>query len=252
MPRMLDMDSFDIPGGGNFGFSGAKIATLGASTYTLVDVEIDETGSVEDFKTNLEQMMIEVVEAAKLFPTAENILMRVTTFGSQHKQTKGIREIHGYLPLADIDISLYKINPTGNTPLYDAAYTSIGAMLTYANELQKQDYDVNGISIIITDGVNNDSIMTADSIRKLIDEAKQGEKIQSLTTVLVGVVSNNNRIKQILKDFSNAVGFNQYIDMGSTSAKAFAKLTGFISKSISSTSTSINSGTSVLVNAPTF
>ena len=250
MPRMLDMDSFDIPGGGNFGFSGAKIATLGASTYTLVDVELDETGSVDSFKSNIEQMMVEVVEAAKLFPTAENILMRVTAFGSQHKN--GIREIHGYLPLADIDLSLYKIDPNGMTPLYDAAYTSIGAMLTYANELQNQDYDVNGISIIITDGVNNDSVMTADSIRKLIDESRQGEKIQSLTTVLVGVVSNDNRIKQILKNFSNAVGFNQYIDMGSTSAKAFAKLTGFISKSISSTSSSINSGTSVLVNAPTF
>ena len=248
MPNMMqDMENFKVPGG-NFGFSGARIENLEASTYTLVDVEFDETGSVDNFKVLLEKMAIEIVEACRMFPTAENILLRVTAFSSMHKS--GIREIHGYLPLVDIDTSLYKLNPDGGTPLYDAAYSSIGAMLTYADELQKQNYDVNGITIIITDGDDNRSTMTEKSLRQLIDESKKGEKIQTLTSVLVGVVKDNQRIRDILKDFSNNVGFNQFIEMKDTSPKAFAKLTGFISKSISVTSTSINSGTSVLVNAP--
>ena len=54
MPRMnVDVDNFTIAGNNNFGFSAEKIENLGAANYTLVDIQIDETGSVYNFKDDL-------------------------------------------------------------------------------------------------------------------------------------------------------------------------------------------------------
>lgn len=245
MPRMnIDTDNFTIAGNNNFGFSAEKIENLGAANYTLVDIQVDETGSVFGFQHDLILTLKNIYEACKLFPTAENILLRVSSFSTMYKTN--LKEFHGFLQLKNIDSNSYKLNPNGTTPLYDAFYTSIGATLKYAENLRNSDYDVNGICIVITDGEDNASVMTPNEIKKLVDESKKNEKIESLTTILVGVNS------PYLFNFHNNAGFDQFIDMPDASPKNFAKLANFISKSVSSVSSSINQGKSALIAAPVF
>ena len=50
MPRLdgLDIETHTMPG--NFTFTGARIAGLGATEYTLVDIEVDMSSSVSSFR----------------------------------------------------------------------------------------------------------------------------------------------------------------------------------------------------------
>lgn len=247
MPRMnVEVDNFNIVGNNNFGFSAEKIENLGAASYTLVDIQVDETGSVSSFKNDLVATLKNIYEACKLFPTAENILLRVSSFSTKYKNN--LKELHGFMQLKNIDPNSYNLYPDGGTPLYDSFYSSIGATLNYAENLRNSDFDVNGICIVITDGDDNASIMTAKSIKQLIDDSKKNEKIESLTTILVGVGLSSSYLSNFQKD----TGFDQYINMPDASPKNFAKLANFISKSVSSVSSSINQGKSALITAPVF
>ncbi len=238
MPRLDgDMENFRM--GGNFDFTGARMEQLGASEYTLVTIAVDETGSVNGFEDQLRDMLVAAVESCKSSDRAENLLVRVIKFGTQYPQ--GVDEVHGFKALADIDVADYeRLRPGHMTPLYDAAYSSVGAMNSYGEQLAEEAYMANAICFIITDGADNRSVTTPTMLKEELRKGVSGEYLESMISILVGV--NAQQYQRELEDFQQAVGIDHYKDAGDANSRNLAKLADFVSTSIQSQSQSLGTG----------
>lgn len=233
MPR-LDDSQLLTQKVGTFQFSGTRPDKLGSTEYTLVTIVLDTTGSVSGFESDLLKCVQEAAEACNKSPRANNLLLRYVNFNTS------VAEKHGFTPLASIDIKGYpKPYCNGLTALYDACYSAIGASNDYGKILNASDRDVNGIVFVITDGFDNASKMSVDDVARKLQEGVTGEYLESLTAILIGI--NASASNTILNAFAQKVGM-QYIDAGNIDQKSLARLAQFISKSISSTSTSLGSG----------
>lgn len=232
MPRLDDsMQSHKI--GGSFTFSAARVERLGAiaSEYTLVDIAIDVSGSVLCFAKQLKEMLFNTVQGCKKGPRSESVLLRVILFSS--KYSNGVNEIHGYKPLSEIDPNTYpNLQPGGETPLYDACYSVIGAQNTYAQKLKDQDFSSNGIAYIITDGGENASVATAQMVSDEAKKSVSGEVLESMISILIGINASN--YSKWLSRFQKEAGLTQYIDAGDATPGKLAKLGNFMSQSTSS------------------
>lgn len=240
MPRLMqeNMETLRI-GGKGFTFSGTKIDHLGATEYTLVTIAVDETGSVSGFADELRKMLVMAVEACKKSPRSDNILVRAITFSD--KYPNGVKEIHGFRPLAEIDTAAYPdIVPGGLTPLCDACYSSIGATNAYGEQLSKQDFGVNGICFVITDGGENRSVATMAMVKEEIRKSVSGEKLESMVSILVGI--NTKECRDALDEFYKEAGLTQYVDAGDATPRRLAKLAQFVSTSVSSQSHALGTG----------
>jgi uncharacterized protein YegL len=240
MPRLTDatMQQGTVRGVQAFKFSGTKIENLGATEYTLATIAIDATGSVSGFENQLKECLKTSIRSLKKSPRSDNMLVRVILFSTS--LPSGVEEIHGFKPLAEIDPDSYPdIVPGGGTPLYDAAFSAIGATNAYGKQLTEQDFLVNGIVIVITDGDDTSSRSTTKMIKKEVERGMKGEEIESIVTVAVGV--NAQMYKDRLELLETEAGM-QYIDAGDATPGKLAKLAGFISQSVSSQSQSLGTG----------
>lgn len=249
MPRLMgNADNMDgtvvIPGSvGGFTFSTTKVEKLTAMSYTLVDIEIDKSGSVHSFTKEIIECLKEAVRSCAKSPRAENLLVRVNVFNN------GLDELHGFLPLKDIDPEKYDIGtPYGMTALYDALYSGVGSVATFAKTLSEQGYSVNGICIVITDGMNNDSTATEKMVADKKVQAVQDEDIESLLGIVIGVNANGRSgyhgktIADVLNEMKDNIGFEQFVNAGDANKETLAKVAQFVSKSVSSQSQSLGTG----------
>jgi len=241
MPKLLKDDtvleqrSLD---GGAFTFRAARIDKLGATEYTLVTIAVDVTGSTYAFSDQLREALVSAVEACQRSPFVDRLLLRVVTFSTA---AGGVREIHGFVPLADVDVAGYPVfEPDGLTPLYDAVYASVGAMAQYAEDLYNEDYLSNGIVIVITDGLDNVSQVTPAMIKENISEIRRKERMESLVTILVGI--NAEEYRGELEAFRRNVGIDYYVDAGQASDTTLARLAQFVSRSVVAQSQALGSG----------
>ncbi|WP_146039454.1 MULTISPECIES: hypothetical protein [unclassified Variovorax] len=218
-----------------FAFSAVRPETLGSTEYTLVTVVMDKTGSVSSFAGELNKLKGTVVGACRKSPRAEFLLLRVVEFN------RSVDEVHGFLPLNQVDVASY-VAPTceGLTALADATFAAVSATNAYAKTLAQQDYLVNGIVFIGTDGVDNDSRMRPADIQKEIVGALKGEHIESLRTVLIGI--NAAQYARELQAFQVEAGIDQYVDLADATPQRLAKLADFVSRSISAQSQSLGTG----------
>src|SRR3989344_4971444 len=212
MPRLNTKDGEQINlriGGSGFSFKGARIEHLGATEYTLVTIAVDETGSVCGFADELRNMLVTAVESCKKSPRSDNLLLRVLTFSDMYKN--GVNEIHGFKPLAEIDVSAYPtLDPGGFTPLCDACYSSIGAMNEYGKNLSDHDFGVNAIAFIVTDGGENSSTATMKMVKEEAARGISGETLESMVSVLVGI--NAAGCAPALLAFKDEAGLSHFID----------------------------------------
>ncbi len=230
-----DMNSFTQ---GTFVFSGVRPDKLGATEYTLVSIAVDETGSVSPFVSDIEQMLKTIVKACKKSPRSENLLVRAVAF-----KNGGVRELHGFKLLGMIDIdSEYKLDCRGMTPLFKASFDSVNSVAEYGKRLTEQDFDVNGISFVITDGCNNIDNAYPEDTKIVVEESVSKEYLESFVNILIGVNINDHEVKRELQRFEKEGGFSQYVNIGEADEKNLAKLAGFISQSISSQSQALGSG----------
>ncbi len=231
-----DLETFNTPNA--FAFSGQRIANLGASEFTLCSLVVDQSGSVAGFRVELERCMAESAKALRKSPRADNLMIRTTSFNS------GLREIHGFKTLTNVNPGDYDkcLNPGGSTALFDAVTEGLSGMLTYAREMAKQDFSVNGILIVLTDGDDNVSTNTVNGCRQLLESAVKDEALESLMSILVGVNVSDPHMKGILDKFHKDAGFSQFVAIDQADSKSLARLANFISKSVSAQSASLGSG----------
>jgi len=246
MPVLTDdtMDQRNV-GGSRFTFSHKKIDELEADKFTLATLVVDVTGSVRGLERQIEGAIKTIVRSCLKAPTADNMLLRVVLFSTM--RPSGVEEIHGFKPLPDINEGDYDncITTGGATPLNDAAYTAIQATVDLGADMSApgNDYIVNGIAFVITDGEENASSVGRDTVKKAIDDAVRGESLESFRPVLVGLnVDPSSGTSHWLDEFRNEAGFDQYIAVGDASESKLAKLADWVSQSISSQSQSLGSG----------
>lgn len=218
-----------------FGFSAVRPEILGSTEYTLVTLVLDKTGSVIPFAAELFEIKKRVVEACRKSARADFILLRVIEFNSR------IDEVHGFVPLPQVDASTYTVPVCrGMTALRDAAVAAVSATTAYAKTLSDQDYLVNALVVIITDGDDNQSRLTMGDLQRELKQAVSGEHTESLKTILVAVNAKENG--QMLQTFASEAKIDEYVDIGDASAKKLARLADFVTQSISSTSQSLGTG----------
>jgi len=237
MPKLNDpsLDTKKLTGS-HYGYSATTIENLGATEYTLATILVDVSISVQGFKNELEKCIQSIVEACKSSPRANNLLIRLIAFSSN------IEEIHGFKMLDNCKSDDYKniLNIHGSTALFDASKNAILATNDYAKSLYDNDFSVNGIVFILTDGGDNESTSTSKNVKDAIDKCGSDEKLESLITVLVGVgVGKYSTTTTYLSDFQKDAVLSQYVEIDKTDANTFVKLAGFVSKSISLQSKSL-------------
>jgi uncharacterized protein YegL len=227
-------------GGSNFGFSAKRVGDLGASEYTLVVIAADATGSVQGFEDKIEQTIKAVVKSCRYSPRADNLMLRFVTFNS----SDGVKEVHGFKPLSECNEDSYNgtVHPSGMTNLFDAGFSCAGSLNEYGKSLSEQDFGVNGIFIVITDGDDNASKVTPSMLREEIRKGVTGEHLESTVSILVGVNVQDAKMAQKLAGFQAEAGFTQYVEIDNASEKKLAKLADFVSKSISAASQALGTG----------
>lgn len=219
----------------NFNFSAVKPEKLGASEYTLVTFAQDLSSSLSGFEDALLSLKVTVVEACRKNPRIDNLMLRNITFNSQ------VEEEHGFAELTNIDPSAYS-RPTcgGRTLLYDAVLNAVEATNVYASQLSAQDFFVNGIVIVGTDGEDFGSTTAPAEIKRAIERGVKSEALESLMVILVGI--NAASCRASLMRFKDEAGLTQFEEVSSLSPSNLAKLAKFCSQSISSQSQSLGTG----------
>ena len=255
MPRFGNdtvLEDFKV---GNFGFTGTNPAELGASGYTLADLVVDVSGSTNGFQKPMEEAIKGAIQALKDHPRADNMLVRFVTFSDK------VSEVHGYKLLSELNPTDYEGScvPGGMTALFDGIIAAAEAADNYGRVLAQKDFDVNGIMIVITDGLNNAGKYNASlfqsryspdkdtydkhiqSVQKALRLPINSESLESYVTILIGV--NCKELKASLLEFHNNVGFTQeFIALEDAEPKTIAKIGSFISESVSSTSQALGTG----------
>ena len=157
-----------------------------------------------------------------------------------------MREIHGFKQLIDCEPNDYDniIKPSGTTALFLTAKNAIEATNDYGKQLANNDFDVNAIIFIITDGMDNASgSISSSDVGSALKDIMKDESLESVMSVLIGVgVGTYTDVSTYLDDFKNEAGLNQYVEIKDANDKTLAKLADFISKSVSSQSNSLGSG----------
>lgn len=237
----MSMSMFNTPN--QFQYSAIEMSNLGATEYTIVNMLVDETGSVHLFKDELVSCMKTVLESCKKHPRSQNLLLRSAAFNSAYGKDT-IREIHGFTTIDAIDVATYDLSPDGSTPLWDATLDAVETTEAYANSLNAQDYFCNGILFVLTDGgENRSSVATMAKIKKAVENIRKNESLESIKMILIGVADTDPDLKRLLDTFKVEAGFDEYISLGDVTPSKLAKLADWISQSISSTSQALGSGT---------
>lgn len=231
------LQSYQVPGG-NFGFTGMQVDEIGAQDQTLYTLVVDESGSTMRFRDEMSACTQEVVRSLSDSPRADNLMFRMLHFST------GMREIHGFKQLADCNVGDYAnlFAGTGQTELFDTTLETAEATRVYGENLAAQHYMANGIIVVITDGCDLGSIHGPNDVRRAFQEIVEGEVLESLMTILIGVNITEDRVKQKLEDFKDQAGFTQFVSVADASAKTLAKVANFISQSVSSQSQALGTG----------
>jgi len=239
MPSLanLNLEQKNLPTD-NFGYSATRLRDLAATEYTLVTMVVDVTGSVAGHEREMEGVLQAVVGACKYSPRADNLLLRLVTFNTS------LSEVHGFKLLQECSPGDYQgiLRTGGCTALYDAATNGIEATNHYGKALTANDYAVNAIVIVLTDGDDNSSALSEKDVKKALAEAVAGENLESMVSILVGVNVADQGISAKLDLFHRNAGFTQYVVVADATAKKLAKLAEFVSKSIASQSQALGTG----------
>jgi len=235
-----------------FGFTGTPVNKLGASEYTICTVAMDLSGSVGGWERRLEDCLKTIVQACRKSPRAENLLFRVLSFDSR------TREVHGFVELRNINPGDYdnKFVANGSTALLDAYLNAVESTTDYAAILAKKDIFCNAVLFVVTDGEENASTIATIgapspnkaiehgqlAIAKALDTTRSKEVLESIKTILIGIADPGSSLQNELQNLKDKSKTDEFVMIGNMSKGTLAKLAGFVSQSISSSSQAINTG----------
>lgn len=245
---LLSKNLENLNAGSGYKFSATKINDLGAAEYTLATMVMDASSSVSGFAAQLEQAVKTIFKACDKSPRRDNLMLRLTQFANT------LTELHGFKLLSTIAEKDYDnvLQIGGSTALFDAVDEALQATGTYGKQLTGQDFLVNAIVVVVTDGENNcGAIMNPDQIKRSLQAVRRSENLESILLILVGVTNDDVSLNTYLQTVKDDGGFDQYVSIGKATPGRIAKLADFVSQSISSTSSALGSGKASVPLNPT-
>jgi len=232
----------------NFQFSAVGTDQLAniASEFTIATIVCDSSGSVAKWKNELEKCLKTIHEACKKNPHADNVLLRLTQFSD------GLNDIFGFKPLNDVNPSDFDncIKIGGCTALFRSVMEAIEATQSMAEILDNQEYTCNAVVYVLTDGADNASGgIDPVKIKEVLEGVRRKEKLQSIAVIIVGLGYSDNETVAYLDRFKKEAEIDQFVDLTdlfnkNSPKQALAKLAGWVSRSISTTSKALCTGTS--------
>lgn len=238
MPLLnTQLDQVALPNS-HYGYSATRLEDLGATEYTIATIVADVSGSTSLFIHDMEAAIMRIVQACKLSPRADNLLLRLVSFDDT------LKELHGFKLLENCHLADYggSLRPGGMTALYDATENAVASTTNYAQRLSSADFSANAILFVITDGGDNVSRSTAKHVKAAIEAAIRSEALESVISVLIGVSVQDPEVSRYLKHFQVDAGFTQYVELEKADSKTLARLAQFVSQSISAQSQALGSG----------
>lgn len=230
------VSSYTIPGS-QYGYTGMAIDTLASFENTIAQGLLDESGSTNSFAKQMEDAVKFIIRSLRNSPRADNLIYRQCHFATNY------REHHGFLPLSQINESMYDgcYIPGGITTLYDSTDRMLKEVKDYGKKQAEQKYSCNGICYMLTDGRDYGSVYGQNDVKSTLMNVNSDESLESLITILIGV-NEDSGIQRDLEAYAKFVGFTQYIPLGKADVKTLNKLGNFLSQSISSQSQALGTG----------
>lgn len=239
MPVLYDanLDQITLPDS-HYGYSATRLGELGATEYTVVTVACDVSGSTAAFTLDMEAAITRIVQACKLSPRADNLLLRLVAFNDN------LTEIHGFKLLENCNLADYGgvLRAGGSTALYDAAENAVASTVNYGQRLAAGAFSANAILFVITDGMDNASKLPAARVKDALARAVTTEALEGVVSVLIGVNVADREASRYLRQFHASAGFTQYIELEKADARSLARLAQFLSRSILSQSQMLGTG----------
>ena len=234
----------EIPENTAFGFSAVDPETIDnlEDEYTQVVLAEDVSPSTSMCRDEMCVGRKLVIEACKLAPRSDKIMIRTTGFGSR------VEEGHGFKPVISIDENEYTSSPGigGSTCLYDAIFDAVSSIGKYGEILDKSDVGSNGIIFVFTDGMDNSSSVGPQTIIDKMEEIRMKEILESVKIIIIGfndpTSSFSADIDKYLNEVTTNLGIDQYVNVGTMTKEELAKIYGFVSQSISAQSQSLGTG----------
>ncbi len=153
-----------------------------------------------------------------------------------------VEEIHGFLALASCSARDYHSVVSrlgGTTALFDASHNALASLAAYGRELTGAGFAVNAMLFVITDGCDNASKTTAADVAAALIDAQIGAGIESIVSVLVAVGAAET---SELRRFATDARIGQCIELPQADPASLARLSSFVSRSISLQSRALGSG----------
>jgi hypothetical protein len=238
-------DGMETVTAGTFQFSAAKIERLASDHFTLGTVVVDVSYSLDGHESELEEMLFTSLQACQTSDEADSL------------------EVHGFKLMPDIKLTdpqtgkilaqheyQGKVVIKSNTALYDATLNAIEASRIRGRQLIDDNYNTNAVIYIITDGMNTTGRTTPKQIRDAIKQVKLTESLESLVTICIGININEPMVRDALQQFVKEAEITHYMEFGKANKSNLAKLGGFISQSLSSSSQAVGSGSPSKMIAP--
>jgi Mg-chelatase subunit ChlD len=193
---------------GRFGFTAVSIDELGASEYTLIQLVIDGSGSMFAHRHRIEVMISDIVTACLQSEHRHRLILRIVAFGPAPE------EVHGFKTMLQCNPADYDgvLRSSGTTALNDAVLDGIEVAGGYAEYLTKYDLLVNGLLIVVTDGMDNHSIVSPKQVKDALTDASGQFDPCELTFILVGLcdsrIPDSSGVSTALRRLQKEVGAN--------------------------------------------
>lgn len=224
--------NFNAGGGLQFNNFNPDDITDADETINVVFV-VDVSPSIIEFETELNAAFNEFVQEMQKSHVAPRLLVSTLEFSEK------VYVNNGFQPIINIPIMNFHGKDSG-TALYDAAYKGLENAVSYRETLLNSGINAKTLVFILTDGQDNSSSTLPDKIKTMLEKLAKDEKNAfSFTTILFGIGRDlgNGKFENesYFTDAAQKMGIKNLAKVGNT-AKELRKMVGFISSSISTTS----------------
>lgn len=228
MQNNEDQDQFALLGGtGSFNIGNFDPSNIQEDEVILMTVAMDISPSVQGFEKELNEAFTTFVEEMQHSHVADKLMVKVIDFNEV------VTEKTGFMPIKQIDPKAFHFKPSGSaTALVDAAKIAVDSTVDYRKHLEATGINVKVLVFVITDGMDNQSKHRAKEVADTVDAINNEERnVFSFETILFGIGNQPSEFESSQK----AMHFKHLAVVGQ-SAKEIRKMIGFISASVSKSS----------------
>lgn len=204
---------------------------LSFNNFNPDEIQVDETinavfvvdisPSITTYVKDLNHAFNDFVETMQKSHIAEKLMVSIVEFHDKVSIKSGFQPIK--------QIPNIQFQPSGmGTALYDATTQGLKMALEYRSNLENSGVLAKTLVFVITDGLDNSSVVSANTVKKGVEDVlAQEQNMFSFTTILFGVGNINGFEKA-----QQAMGIQHLAKVGTTGAE-IRKMINFISQSIS-------------------